>query len=147
MSDWLLDTHIVSALMRQDPGLLARLAGLAEDEILHVSVVTDGEIRYGLQRMPAGRRRRALEQAFERLLSALGPLLDVTREVSETYALIEADLELHGISLPENDLWIAAIALSRTTILVADDRHFDDIPSLRTENWLLTGDGGPTGAS
>src|SRR5207245_7037083 len=122
LPDWLFDTNMVSALMREDPMVVTRLARLPETETIRLSVVTHAEICYGIHRLPAGRRRRAVERAYALLLPQLGRLLDVTREVSEVYARIKAGLERRGINLPENDLWIAATALDSHLTLVTDDR-------------------------
>lgn len=93
LADWLLDTNAVSALMRQDAAMIAQLAALAVADTLYLSVVVHAEIRYGIHRLPAGRRKRAVEQSYELLLPQFGALLEVTREVSERYARIKATLE------------------------------------------------------
>jgi predicted nucleic acid-binding protein len=135
LPDWLLDTNAVSALMRADPRVTAWLARVTESETLRISANTNGEIRYGLYRLPAGKKRSALDQAFELLLSQLGQWLDVTGEVSELYARIKASLERGGVILPENDLWIAATAVVHTLILVTNDAHFDAVSDLTVEDW------------
>jgi tRNA(fMet)-specific endonuclease VapC len=136
LPDWLLDTNIVSALMRQDPLVTAALAELSPVDTLYLSVITHGEIGYGIQRMPAGRRRNAVEQAYRILLPHVGPLLEVTRQVSDAYSFTKRALEQSRIVLPENDLWIAATALVFRLTLVTDDHHFAAIPGLTVENWL-----------
>lgn len=139
LADWLLDTNAVSALMRQDAAMIARLARLVEADTLYLPVVVHAEILFGIHRMPAGRRKRALEQAYALLLLQMGPALEVTREVAETYARIKAALERRGIILPENDVWIAAAALVHHLTLVTDDGHFAAIAELNVENWLRAG--------
>jgi predicted nucleic acid-binding protein len=135
LADWLLDTNAISALMRQDAAVIAQLSRLAEADTVYLSVVVPAEIRFGIHRMPAGRRKKAVEQAYELLLPQVGPLLEVTREVSETYARTKAALEQRGIILPENDVWIAATALVNHLTLVTDDGHFAAVPGLSVENW------------
>jgi tRNA(fMet)-specific endonuclease VapC len=136
LPDWLVDTNIVSALMRQDALVSAVLAQLSPVDTLYLSVITHGEIGYGIQRVPAGRRRNALAQAYRLLLPQVGPLLEVTRPVSDAYSSTKGSLERWGIVLPENDLWIAATALVHGLTLVTDDHHFAAIPGLTVENWL-----------
>jgi predicted nucleic acid-binding protein len=140
LPDWLLDTNAVSGLMREDPRITAQLARLSEADTLYLSVVTHAEIRYGIHRMPAGRRKRDLERAYHLLLPLLGTLLDVTREISEEYARIKAALERRGIILPDNDLWIAATALVRPLTLVTNDGHFAAVPDLKAEDWSRGGE-------
>jgi tRNA(fMet)-specific endonuclease VapC len=126
---------VVSALMREDPSTTAQLTRLPEADTIYLSVVTNAEILYGLHRMPAGRRRRGLERAYELVLPQTGPLLEVTREVSEAYARTKAALEARGIILPENDLWIAATALVNHLSLVTNDSHFRAVTGLTTKDW------------
>lgn len=136
MSDWLLDTNIISALMRQENSVVARAVRVPPPETILISVITHSEVNYGLRRMPAGRRRRALEREYEQLLPRLGDPIAVTREVAERHARTKYELERQGIILPENDLWIAATALSAGLTLVTDDSHFAAVPDLQTANWL-----------
>src|SRR5438105_810868 len=122
--------------MRQDAAVIARLSRLSNAETVYLSVVAHAEIRFGIHRLPAGRRKGAVGRAYELLLPQVGSLLEVTREVSETYARIKAALEQRGIILPENDVWIAATALVHHLTLVTDDGHFAAVPGLSVENWL-----------
>jgi predicted nucleic acid-binding protein len=124
--------------MREDARASAWLAGLGEDDRLFVSVVTNAEIRYGILRMPPGRRRQGLEQAYELLLPQLDGVWEVSEEVSGTCAEIKATLEGQGIILPENDLWIAATALVHQATLVTNDHHFATVPGLAVEDWSTT---------
>jgi tRNA(fMet)-specific endonuclease VapC len=136
LADWLLDTIAVSALMRQDAAVIAHLSRLSSADTVYLSVIAHAEIRFGIHRMPAGRRKRVVERAYELLLPQVGPLMEVTREVSETYARTKAALERRGTILPENDVWIAATALVNHLTLVTDDGHFAAVPGLSVENWL-----------
>lgn len=120
--------------MRNDAQAAAWLAELGKEDRLLVWVVTNAEIRYGIRRIPVGRRSRALERAYDLVLGQLEESLEVTRPVSETYAEIKAGLESQGTILPENDLWIAATALVHQSTLVTNDRHFGTVPGLQVED-------------
>lgn len=122
--------------MRQEPVVLSRLASLPAGDSIYLSVIVHAEVRYGIARMPAGRRRRSVEDAYALLLPQFGPLLEVTEVIAERYAHVKAALERRGIILPENDLWIAATAMTGDLALVTDDHHFAAVPGLLTENWL-----------
>lgn len=135
MTERLLDTSALSALLRRDSGSLSRLEALPEGASVRLSVVADGELRYGILRLPAGRRRAELLSTYETLAITLGPMLEVTPEASLVYAEIKADLEASGIHLPQNDLWIAATALAHSLVLVATDRHFSFVRGLQVEDW------------
>ena len=49
--------------------------------------------------------------------------------------LLKRDYRRKGTPIPDNDIWIAAIALQHNLILVTRDTHFDEIESLQTERW------------
>ena len=135
MPDRLLDTSTVSALVRAEPIAVSHLARAPGNDALFLSVVSNGEIRYGIGRLPQGKRRRIIERAYHALLPRFGPWLDVTVTISETYGRIKTVLTGGGVVLPENDLWIAATALVHDLVLVSKDRHFALVPGLTTENW------------
>lgn len=133
---YLLETTAVSALLDNHPLVLDRVEHPAfDDDILLASVITYGEIWFGVKRMPLGRRRNALEGRVRSLFARL-PLEPVDGEVASAYADAKAYLEDHGLPIPEADIWIAATALTYGYVLVTDDAHFSWIPELRVENWL-----------
>ena len=63
-------------------------------------------------------------------------MVDVSRTVVETFALLRVQLEREGQRLDDFDILIAATALNLGYTLVTDNvRHFERIPGLRVENW------------
>ena len=52
------------------------------------------------------------------------------RETAEQYARLFVQLKRAGTPIPDNDLWIAALALEHDLMLITRDRHFQDIPQL-----------------
>ena len=134
MSAALLDTNAVSDLMRDHPPSLARIA-LRTDPIT-TSVTVIGEIRYGLERLPLGKKRTDLEARALRVLAALRIEL-VTELVADIYGRLKASLESQGQNLDDNDLWIAATALAQGSTLVTRDRIFARIPGLHVEDWSV----------
>src|SRR5215467_13291307 len=105
----LLDTNAVSDLMRDDPKLKARL-GSHPDPVL-TNVVVVGEIRYGLNRLPPGKKRQDLEVRAQGVLALLA-IEPVTQPIADGYGNLKALLESQGLILDDNDLWIAATALT-----------------------------------
>jgi predicted nucleic acid-binding protein len=130
----LLDTNAVSDLMRDHPQVKARLAKHADP--VATSVVVTGEICYGLDRLPAGKKRTDLENRAQAILAALR-VDAVTSPVAETYGHLKASLEGQGFNLDDNDLWIAATALSQACLLVSRDHIFTKIPGLLVEDWTV----------
>ena len=58
-------------------------------------------------------------------------ILFVSRETTEQYARLFVQLKRAGTPVPDNDLWIAAVAIEHDLALVTRDRHFDKVPQLR----------------
>lgn len=130
----LLDTNAVSDLMRDDPNVKAKLASHS-DQVL-TSVVVVGEIRYGLSRLPIGKKRNALETRAKDLLLLLA-IEPVTVKIADTYGNLKATLESQGFTPNDNDLWIAATALASGYLLVTRDQDYSRIPGLLVEDWTV----------
>jgi tRNA(fMet)-specific endonuclease VapC len=56
-------------------------------------------------------------------------------ETAQWYGIIKNQLRRKGSPIPDNDIWIAAIALQYDLILVTRDSHFNEVESLQTERW------------
>lgn len=74
---------------------------------LYSSVIVEGEVRFGLARLPDSRRRRALTSAFERVLADLKGVLPATRDVASRYGVLKAALWKMGKPIGENEIWLA----------------------------------------
>jgi predicted nucleic acid-binding protein len=128
----LLDTNAVSDLMRDHARVKARVATFTGAVL--TSVVVRGEIRYGLEWLPPGKKRTDLEARALTILAAL-PGEPVTAQVSEIYGRTKASGEASGLNMGENDLWIVATALALGAILVTRDHIFMQVPGLLVEDW------------
>lgn len=124
----ILDTNAVSALLAGDDEL-GRILGTARQHHLPLPVIA--EYQYGLL---AARRRRRLESLFRRL-EAASIILCPDRETADWYASIRLDLKRQGRPIPENDLWIAALARQASLEIVSRDPHFDHVDGLRRIGW------------
>jgi predicted nucleic acid-binding protein len=124
----ILDTNAVSALFAGEPGLAALLAGISRHEL---PVVVVGEYRYGLLRS----RHR------ERLSALLGSLVDSSRVLpvdvatAAHYAWVREELRGQGTPIPENDVWIAALARQHALPIASRDEHFDLVPGIERHSW------------
>jgi tRNA(fMet)-specific endonuclease VapC len=131
---YLFDTNTVSAVMADHPKVKARLS-LQPGQVVTCAIVR-GEIRYGLERLPAGKRRANLEAKANTVFATL-PIEPVTPAAADIYGTIRRSLELKGHSFSDNDLWIAATALSVSAVLVSNDQAFTQVPGLSVEDWTL----------
>ncbi|MBM4033477.1 MAG: type II toxin-antitoxin system VapC family toxin [Planctomycetes bacterium] len=134
MSTYLLDTVSFSRLMERHPRVTARVRSTMQTHIILISSVVRGEVRFGLKRMPRGRRRSRLEATADNLF-VFFPSVPVSDDISETYSDIKVAAEQQGTPLGENDLWIAATALGRGAILVSSDSDFRRVRGLEVEDW------------
>lgn len=109
----ILDTNVISELMRPAPGavILRSLSKYSADE-LHSSSVTLAEILYGIEVLPAGKRKSDLLAGAERLFSAVlgGRILPFDESAAQAFARIAAARRTMGRPIAELDAQIAAIA-------------------------------------
>ena len=124
----ILDTTAVSAILAGEALIQARLQ---PENRQHLPVVVIGEYQFG---MLGSKRRKKLELAFERLESQSIVLL-CDRETADMYAAIRHGLQLRGRPIPENDLWIAALARQHSLEIVSQDPHFDHVEGIRRISW------------
>lgn len=129
---FLLDTNIcIYIRQKKSPAVLARFRQLEEGEAA-ISVITFGELLYGVER--SEHREKALAALNE--VSSLIPVLALPEEAGGSYVAIRADLERRGAGIGNNDLWIAAHAKAAGLILVTNnEKEFRRIAGLRVENW------------
>ena len=129
---YLLDTNILSALVRQPQGpVTARIAEVGEGAIC-TSIIVAGELRFGAVKKGSER----LSTQLETILGAL-PILPLEAPADTAYAKIRAALEATGQPIGANDLLIAAHAFTLGLILVTDnEREFGRVAGLACENWL-----------
>lgn len=136
MTQYLLDTNTVSYFLRDhSPALTARLMGTAPDA-LAVSVITAGELQFGLKKLGPGFRTTALAARLDKLLAAIATL-PLEPEAACHYGHIRTHLEAQGTPIGGNDLWIAAHALAQDLTLITHNlREFERVPGLKVESWL-----------
>jgi predicted nucleic acid-binding protein len=120
---FLLDTNAVSALMREDPRMASWLSSVPPDHRVVTCIIVRGEILFGLGRLPQGQRRAGLEAKAERVFAAV-PCEPVPPVAGDLYAKVKLAQQRLGLSLDENDLWIAATVLALGATLVSSDTDF-----------------------
>ena len=126
---FLLDTNVVSESTkpRPNPGVVAWLAGV-EEESVFLSVITLTELRYGVERLAAGRRRRRLDRWLQQelLLRFEGRILPIDALVADTCGKLVAHTESVGRPIEARDAFIAATAqVHRLTLVTRNASHFE----------------------
>jgi len=133
---YLLDTNIVSYFLRDaSPALSQRILDSTPDT-LAISIISAGELRYGLSKLPPSRKATELAQHLNALLTAI-TVLPLPADAAAHYGKTRAQLETAGTPIGSNDLWIAAHALAQNLTLVTNNtREFERVQGLKLENWL-----------
>lgn len=129
---YLLDTNIVSDIVRDANGKAARRAAELNEADYAISIIVAGEILYGIENAPESRRASVVLGLLAQMT-----VLPLESPVEMAYARMRAALSRAGHGLSGNDLLIAAHARSLDATLVSGDRAFAHVPELKLENWLV----------
>ena len=122
-----LDTNRLTDLFQGDAELAEFLATCDE---VWIPLIVLAEIKAGFYGGTQQHRNEVLLRKFM-AKPTVGMLLP-GRETAEQYARLFVQLKRAGTPAPDNDLWIAALALENDLALITRDRHFDNIPQLLT---------------
>lgn len=131
---YLLDTNIISDLIRHPQGPVAEKIRRLGEERVCTSIIVAAELRYGA----AKKKSPALTTRIKAVLDAL-EVMPFQPPADTTYGLLRVRLEESGKPIGANDLLIAAHALTLGCTLVSDnEKEFGRIRDVRCENWLRT---------
>ncbi|GAB6042780.1 PIN domain-containing protein [Endothiovibrio diazotrophicus] len=129
---YLLDTNILSDLIRHPHGPCARHIAEVTEAAICTSIVVACELRYGVLK----RGSKTLSNRVDQLLQSI-ETLPLDEGVEPHYAEIRHHLTRAGTPIGPNDLLIAAHARSRgLTVVTANLGEFGRVPALSVENWL-----------
>ena len=129
---YLLDTNIVSDLVRNPQGKVAQHIRKVGEAQVCTSIIVAAELRYGATKKGSPR----LSAQLGAVLSAL-EVLPFEAPADAAYGLLRPRLEQAGRPIGANDLLIAAQALSLGyTVITDNEKEFAHVEDLRRENWL-----------
>ncbi len=129
---YLLDTNMVSDLVRQPHGLVAQRIREAGESRVCTSIIVAAELRFGAEKKGSAR----LTAQVEAILAVLD-VLPLEAPADTVYGVLRARLEGLGQPIGGNDLLIAAQTVALGYTLVTDnEREFTRIEELPVENWL-----------
>lgn len=132
MTRYLLDTNIISDLIRNPKGKVAKHIARVGEKNVCTSIIVAAELRYGCAK--SGSKR--LLEAVESLLGELN-VLSLEGPADAEYGRIRAELERRGTPIGGNDLLIAAHALAiEATMVTANVDEFARVKGLKVQNWL-----------
>jgi tRNA(fMet)-specific endonuclease VapC len=124
----LLDTNIVIALFAKEAVVEQHLA---ETEEVFISSIVLGELYYGAQKSARVETNIARVNTF----AAGSAVLGCDTATAQYYGAVKNQLRAKGTPIPENDIWIAAIARQYQLTLVTRDEHFRAVDGLMVEQW------------
>jgi len=135
----LLDTNVISALMQREvePVVISWLDSQPSESIWTTSI-TVFEVRFGLEILASGRRRRALEEAFQTMLEEDfdGRIVPFDEAAAQIAGPIAAERRRRGRPVEIRDVQIAGIAAARrATIATRKVRHFEGLGPEIIDPW------------
>lgn len=125
---YLLDTNIIIAHFAEDTAIQEHFT---QAEEIFIPCIVIGELYYGAEK--SKEKNQNLKQIED--FSATNIILGVNTETAKFYAAIKVKLYNKGRPIPENDIWISAIAVQYQLILVSRDEHFKEVEDLKFEVW------------
>jgi tRNA(fMet)-specific endonuclease VapC len=132
LSGYLLDTNIISDVIRNPDGFAARRIEQVGPKKIFTSIIVAAELRYGCTKKGSPRLLARVEGILETI-----PVLPLDIPADAEYGGIRAELEAAGQPIGMNDLLIAAHAHALGLTLVTDNtREFCRIRGFEVENWL-----------
>lgn len=138
----LLDTNVVSEPLRATPEpRVVEWLDAQPLETLYLSVVTVAELRFGVARLPAGKRRDALRERLEtQVIPAFaGRVLTFDLPATQAYADLMGKAQTAGLAIGMADGYIAAIAtVNGMTVATRDKAPFDAAGVSVIDPWTET---------
>ena len=132
MTRYMLDTNIISDLIKDPQGKAAKRIASAGEDAICTSIIVAAELRYGCAKSGSKRLLKAVEGILGEIT-----VLPFELPADAEYGRIRSELEAAGEPIGGNDLLIAAHArATRTTIVTANTNEFKRVRGLIVENWL-----------
>ena len=125
---YLLDTSIIVPFLNGDPVIKEKITQLEE---VYLPVIALGELYYGA--FNSSKKTSNLEK-IEGFKDEIF-ILDCDEFTSKLYGEIKKGLKDKGRPIPENDIWISAIAIQFSLTLATRDNHFNSVEGLTVEKW------------
>ena len=127
---YLLDTNVVIAALEEDPAVVAAIE-TTEPEPLLVPATVLGELYFGTRKSARVSENTHRIESF----ASGAEMLPCNGDTARFYAEIKDALRRKGRPIPENDIWIAAVALQHDLVLASRDSHFEHVEGLQLDRW------------
>jgi len=127
-----IDTNVITKMLANDKSAIDLLKRINK---AYVALPVVGELFYGAEKST---RRQENLILFEQVLSDF-EILPMTKSTAKCYAALKAKLVKSGNNIPDNDIWIAAVAYENGFSVTSFDSHFafiEDIELVTVNNWV-----------
>jgi tRNA(fMet)-specific endonuclease VapC len=128
MVDYLLDTNAAIPLLNGDP-VMKKMVSEADE--IFIPVIVIGELYFGAEN--SGQVVTNIQRVDD--FAARYAVLHCDVATARKYGTIEKQLKMTGRRIPENDMWVAAIALQHKLTLLTRDAHFKHVGGLAIQAW------------
>ena len=126
---FLLDANIIAAWLKGETSVADKIDKAKE---IHIPIIAVGELYYGaLYSTQVAKNIKEIKS-----ITANYGVLQIDEETTIAYGNIKAALRKKGKPIPENDIWIAAIAKRFKLVVVTRDKHFKEIDGINIKSWL-----------
>ena len=125
---YLLDTNIVIAYSKRERDIVDKIKSINE---INISCITLGEVYLGVAL--STQKEKNMNEINKFILDCF--VYDIDSLTAYHYSLIKAKTRAMGKPIPDNDLWIAAVAEQHDLIIVTRDKHFLNLDFIKTEIW------------
>ena len=127
-SNCFLDTNIIILILNGDNSLASKLDSYS---VVNISSTTTGELYFGAYGSTNKEKNLTRIKKFLERCRLVNP----NNATSVVYGQIKAALKKKGRPIPDNDIWIAALAIQHKITLITRDAHFNQIEGLKTAEW------------
>jgi tRNA(fMet)-specific endonuclease VapC len=132
VTHYLLDTNIISDLVRHPRGRVAERIAEVGPQNVCTSIIVAAELKFGVLKKRSAKLARQLQDICDAI-----DVLPFDQAAANSYAIVRWQLEATGRPIGANDLLIAAHALAADCTLVTNNmREFRRIERILVENWL-----------
>lgn len=126
---FLLDTNIIAAWLKGETSVADKIDKAKE---IHIPIIAVGELYYGaLYSTQVAKNMKEIKS-----ITSTYNVLQIDEETTIAYGNIKAALRKKGKPIPENDIWIAAIAKRFELVVVTRDKHFKEIDGIKIKSWV-----------
>jgi tRNA(fMet)-specific endonuclease VapC len=125
---FLLDTNIISALLK---GEAVIADNIDKADKVYIPIIVVGELYYGASF--STHVKKNIEDIKK--ITSWYEVISLDKKTTAIYGDIKGLLRKKGRPIPENDIWIAAIAIQYGLVLITRDRHFNEIEGIEITKW------------